>query len=381
MATTLTLTPLPADAAVRVQVTTTGSSSPVTVVSESAAAIKAGSAWAGSWTTKTLYGDLVAFYSVSANGTATRDSTGLTVGKRYRADLRVELTDVATSIRLGPVGAGLATFGVVPAGSGRATISVEWVATSTSARFQLDTKSNNLPMVESYKLTQLPDGFVFSLARSDRNGTAPVRLEEGQELVGGSLIVTDYEAALSGPVNYIVTTTETVTSSTALNLDEMWLTVPELPQFGRRVDGVQLRHGRPSASTLHEPIDRADPILTVSKLGTRRGQLVMYAATYDDAQLLVECYAQGVCVMLRQPYLNGADVYHVATPGGEVAVDPVGGDYSSWQVTVPFVELARPTGPQLGALAWTYGDGLARNSTYALDAAEFPTYAARVVGP
>jgi hypothetical protein len=169
--------------------------------------------WGGSWTTADLYGDLVAFYSVSAAGDATRSFTGLTVGKRYRFDLTVELTGASTQYSVGPYPVGIRPIVPIPSGSGRSVLSAEFVATSTTARFQLLTVANNLPMIERIRLTQLPDGFTFGLTRTDANGTADVRLEDGQELVGGSLIVTDYEPSLVGPISYTVTTVETVTES------------------------------------------------------------------------------------------------------------------------------------------------------------------------
>jgi hypothetical protein len=383
MATTLDLTPLPADAAVRIEVTTTGSSTPTVVLDLDAAEIDAEAAsWGGSWTTADVYGDLVAFYSVASAGDATRLLTGLTIGKRYRLDLTVELTAASTQYDVGPYPVGIRPIVPIPTGSGRAVLSAEFLATTATARFRLLTVSNNLPMIERLKLTQLPDGFTFGLVRTDANGTAPVRLEDGQELVGGSLIVTDYEPSLVGPISYTVTTVETVTETTELGVDALWLNVPELPQFNAQPElWLGLTSGRASSSTAHDVIDRPDPIMTMGRLRLRRGELRLWFDDYGAAHALAELYDQGAVSLLRQPYLDRADMYHTLAPGAEIRVDPLDVESTRWGVTIPYVECARPLGPQQGAASWTYGDGLALSPTYSADLVRFPTYADRVAGP
>jgi hypothetical protein len=119
----------------------------------------------------------------------------------------------------------------------------------------------------------------------------------------------------------------------------------------------------------------------MGRLRLRRGELRLWFDDYGVAHALAELYDQGAVTLLRQPYLDRADLYHVLAPGAEIRVDALDVESTRWVVTIPYVETARPSGPQQGAASWTYGDGLALSATYSADLVRFPTYADRVAGP
>lgn len=62
------------------------------------------------------------------------------------------------------------------------------------------------------QITGAPAGAV-AITRVDANGSRPVRLRSGQTPISGSLTVTDYEAALTGPIRYDVVDSASATTS------------------------------------------------------------------------------------------------------------------------------------------------------------------------
>lgn len=377
MATTLTATPQPATASVLLEIEDT--TAPVTVLDENAADLYART-WSYAPGIKSLAGGLLWFTNTSDEPSPTGQTalTGLTVGHTYRATVHAQRGTQATSFTCGGVS------GVVPEGSGVWAHTVTFTAASTTAMLILAAGSATWGLdplkIQRLVLEDVPTDYSFALLRSDANGIRPVRLYEGQGLTAGSLIVTDYEAALTGPITYTVTTTETATATTALNLADPWLMVPVLPQYSaafQRATGFT--EDNDARSTVHEIIGSEYVAVTLRPLGRRTGTLEVWCADYTAMRAVRAVYRRGEVVLLRQADHPGMDLYHVAT--GRLSAGLYDPALNRWRLTVEYTEVPSPLAPLSGALGWDLAASLERNPTLAASAAEFPTLADLLIGP
>lgn len=389
MTTTLTATPEPGAAAIRLQVTTTDTPTVVLDLDRDELAAEIGS-WTQSGTGTLGVSDpngIEASWAHPHDGYITRNLTGLVVGQVYRVDATVVRAFRATSM----VVPTLATH-IIPAGSagfGPVVESFQFTATATSHQLRLYPYAREegematifTSALRALKLTQIPPAYQFSLTRTDANGTRAVRMREGDGIVGGALLVTDYEAALSGPVSYTVTTTEAVTTTTSLDVAQTWLTVPVVPTYSYPVDLVTgYEANSEPTTTVHLIIGRADPILSLGVMRMRSGRLDLWCASYDDAEAIVGVYSRGQVVMLRQPDHPGLDMYHAATGAVRVTPHPENTPTRRWAVEVSYTEVKAPSAPLAGALGWTYAQATAAYPTYGDSMAAFPTYGDLYIG-
>lgn len=237
------------------------------------------------------------------------------------------------------------------------------------------------PSTASVLLEVSATGTVTEIMRADANGTAPVRVLAGQLPDTGTIIATDYEAALTGLITYTVTDgTTTATDSATLDLGVPWLFVPVVPNYSAQVEMVTgYTAERASTSSVHVVINRPDPVVTVGRLGYRRGTLSVWCADYAAVREVLSVYERGQVVMLRQPTFPGLDLYHVATG---VTAEPYPDETATrrWTVSVEFVEVARPTAPLAGSLGWSFADVTSGWSTFAALVSEFEDFDALTVG-
>lgn len=172
---------------------------------------------------------------------------------------------------------------------------------------------------------------------------------------GGTLILTDYEAA-SGAVSYMVQE-ETDTGaqvSTTLVLDDVWLFVPIIPNFSARVAQVtNYSSSRATNSTVHRVIGRADPLITLGRLGTRTGTLEIWCPDYESARDLEGVFDRGEIVMLRQN-VTGLDMYFTGTVTSAAPYAPEGENHTQYRFTVEYTEVLRPVGALQGSLGWNF---------------------------
>lgn len=382
MATTMTAVPRPDSGTVLLTVTAPAAESPRDVLALTAGQIKAEglTAWTGMIQRVDLFGDLAAFYSQSANERITRTITGLTVGQRTRVTFTAQRTALPTTF--GVTGKGQ---GTIPAGSGVWAHSMEFVATATSHQVFLDLVQNNLPYLSRLTVTILPAAYsyaTFALTRTDANGVRPVRLLDRQEIVGGSLIIEDAEAALTGTITYQLRSAlgETTTVSTTLDGTPGYRLAPAVfPQWAVTVGMVTGYHATRTTSTaVHEVIGRPDPVLRLGALKLRRGTLTIWCDSYDALTAALGVYQRGEVVLLRQGDYAGLDMYHVATETREEGYDA---EHRRWRLDVTYVEVAVPRGPLLGSPSWTWDDLAAMFPTWDAVTAFFATWNAAQIGP
>lgn len=231
-------------------------------------------------------------------------------------------------------------------------------------------------------LTGAPAGPV-TIARVDANGARPVRLLAGQEPIAGDLTVTDYEPALAGDlIRYDVKDGAGVTvsaSTTLAGVTRPQLQLAALPQYRLALDLVTgYGADRAGTTTVHDVIGRTDPVVTLGRLGTRRGTLTLWAADHGAARAVEQLADRSNVLLLRQGDHSGMDLYFVATRTG-VTPDDEATSPRRWSVELDYVEVAAPTGNLLGALGWTFED-VATLGSFAALPATFATFTDLTVG-
>lgn len=233
---------------------------------------------------------------------------------------------------------------------------------------------------------------VIGLTRSDRNGARDVREVAGVRMEDGTYLVTDHEAALDGLVTYTVATqridvpdpaptTEVATTSTRLAVPGNRFTQVTTPRISGAPPMVMTYEAaQQSSGTVHDVIDRADPLVTRGVLRLRRGRLTAWWPTYEVALEFSHVFDAGVEVLWRQDTHAGLDMYLLAE---NVRTRPYDERTKTrrWAVEVDYVEVAFPTAPIAGDAAWNFRAGAQRNATFWDDLREFPTFADRLNGP
>lgn len=206
-------------------------------------------------------------------------------------------------------------------------------------------------------LTLTQTASVTSLTRSDRNGVASVRAAAGQlpTAATGTTVITDYEAAhgVSTYTAYHADGAVAATATVTLTLARPMLLVPIAPNYSESVDSItNYDAGRDSFSTVHNIIGRADPIVVMGKLGTRKGTLEIFTSSLADAARVSRVFDRGEAVMLKQT-VDALDMYFTAE---SLTVSPyeVAGASTRYKLTVSYQEVIRPYGNLAGALGWTY---------------------------
>jgi hypothetical protein len=216
----------------------------------------------------------------------------------------------------------------------------------------------------------------YTFTRTDRNGTAPVRLKAAQSPRNG-ISVRDYEAALSSLVAYTLKTENTTyTAETYLDgtlsqhVKSDILTHVQRPEK-RFIPTLVLGHesSRASKSTFHEVVGRADPLVVRGPLASRRGTLEFLAL--DAAAATAAEGLNDVAGPLFFRFADGVsrDLYFEAE---QVSVNF---DEGRWRVRIEYIEVARPTLYLEGGTGTSYGDVKRRQQTYAELQARYATYA------
>lgn len=246
---------------------------------------------------------------------------------------------------------------------------------------------------------------IGSLVRVDANGTHTVRAESGVfPSTAVSLVVSDYEY----PLLFGATITYTAYSPASAALGTLvidaahplfntgrglvHLTVPQRP-----ASGVQLNNGvgaaggvlvswddtRPTMSTVHTVIGRADPVVVLRAAASRTGNMTFVCPDLVTAQAVQRTLAQALVFALRQSDQRSLDVYFVAT---SVALTHADADWTQdgpnteqperrWSVAVGFAEVAWPTGYVVPITVWTWNDVVAGYGDWNAVTGTFKTWA------
>jgi hypothetical protein len=205
------------------------------------------------------------------------------------------------------------------------------------------------PATATVELVLDPALGITTILRADANGTRPVRLRTGDLPASGTITVTDYEAAIAGPLFYRVLGAAAEPVWTSLDLELPRFILPSIPHFfvvAETVHGYSA--GRASRATFHTVIGRDDPLVAEGRLSSRTGILDVWFGTYAEARSLEDMLARGQTAMYRQAEHPGMDMYFHVT-GTDVVPDEV-----SWKLTANYVEVGFPPGNVLTDKTWTF---------------------------
>lgn len=232
------------------------------------------------------------------------------------------------------------------------------------------------------QVTAAPATIVIN--RYDVNGVNPVRLLAGQAPIAGDLTVTDYEAALTGPLRYDVVsagaTIATATTTLAGTVAQPWLSVPVLPQNRVALVAVlEVSEARDQAGTIHVIINRADPIPTFGPLRLRKGTMRIWAPDYPTARTIEAIANFGEIVLLRQVTHDGLDMYFSAIGTGLKHEEFTTNGWR-WFVEFDYHETYSPVAPLQGSIGWNF-NALTQWGTFDAAQSAFHDFNAMLVGP
>jgi len=299
-------------------------------------------------------------------GTASRVVTGLTVGASYR--LKLLFITTQGQMRLGVSGIGATSwvsggafgFGSTPA----KYVALDYVFTATATSHTITVEAQRTTLatasVNFHTVTVQPAGTWqgTTIYRTDNNGTdVPVREDVGgQDVTGGTMTVTDWEAALIGEVNYRVVdglggTASTFVDASANTGSGVWITLPASATPSAGAGGapacvnVPLVTGYDAAAettgVVHQVIGRADKIGNPGPLSTRSGSLELFELDYAAAKAVRALLANGDVALLRQPDYVGLDLYFLTMRVAEQARQEETAP-RRWQVSVGYEEVVSP---------------------------------------
>jgi hypothetical protein len=223
------------------------------------------------------------------------------------------------------------------------------------------------PATGSVQLRFTGTGSVIRIERADANGTTDVRTLPGVlpwTYAAADLIIDDYEPA-QGAVTYTALVTSspapTVSASLSFDLGAPWLFVPLQPAYSAKLKTItNYSASRESRSSVHNLINRPDPVVISRNMAMRKGQLEAYAGDFQGVAQILDACDRGEILMLRQPEHAGMDMYFTAEKTS-VSIGQINGAGTLWLVGIDYVETARPLGSIAGALGWTFA-GLAASA-------------------
>lgn len=186
---------------------------------------------------------------------------------------------------------------------------------------------------------------ITSITRSDANGNAPLRVPPGTYPVpGGTTVLTDWEAALTGTVTY--------TSGEDVARVEPAVTSPCLV-FPFRVGLAEVLDrvtdysaARASLSIAHQVPDRPAPLVALGDLALRTGTLEILCADLAEARRLEASLDKAGVALLKSPDRPGMDMYFTVS-GCDVKPEEAG----KWVLAVAYLETTRPAG---NLATWTF---------------------------
>jgi hypothetical protein len=290
-----------------------------------------------------------------------RTVTGLTVGQTYSFSLMANRA--SGKILLAVAGQGNTAY-FQPTVGVRTALSFSFTATLTShiIRVQLQPPVTIGADVGDYAIDTVvvarTSGWLgTTIRRTDANGTSVVVREgpSGQDTTGttgsGVMTVTDYEAALTGTVNYTVTDGNGVTANASVGAvvsPGLWFTLPATsnpatptpPTFVQATMVTSFDEAADSNGSIHKIIGRADPVTNPGPLSTRSGSMAVWCTDYAAAVALRKLLANGAVAQLRQPSYPGMDMYFVGT---RVRIAPEDITASQrWMATLDYTEVVVP---------------------------------------
>lgn len=194
-----------------------------------------------------------------------------------------------------------------------------------------------------------PSESIAGITRTDANGTAVVRTPAGTFPRSTPLAYTDWESSLGSLVTYAVSGAAAEVTLPAL---VPVLVAPLRPALSQAVEMiVDYGAARGSLGTIHQVVDRPDPLVALGRLKTRTGSLGAWIPDYASGRSLEDMIDRSGVVFYKQHQHAGMDMYFTVT-GTDLTPDPEG---EGWKLSIGYQEITRPTSP-INETSWTFGD-------------------------
>jgi len=200
-------------------------------------------------------------------------------------------------------------------------------------------------------LTLTPTESITTITRTDANGTTAVRLPAGTLPRTDPLTYTDWESSLSGLVTYNVTG---ASASITLWSEIPVLVAPLRPALSQTIDMlVDYGASRTGLGTIHQVVDRPDPLVALGRLASRAGSLGIWIPSYAAGRSLEDMIDRAGVVFYKQREHAGLDMYFTVS-GTDLTRDSSEGS-EAWILNVQYQEITRPTSP-INETAWTFAN-------------------------
>lgn len=232
-------------------------------------------------------------------------------------------------------------------------------------------------------LTVTHDAAVNGIDRADLNGTRALRtIGIFPQAGSGSFAVTDYEASLTGLVEYRVhTATGVVVARATIGIPGVAqrprFGLPFVPQQRATVDTVlAYEETRETSSTFHQVIGRKDPLVILGGLRPRTGRLKIFCDTYAESREVLAVMQRGTTVFYRQAEHAGLDLYFIPTRYAASA----DADSKTWEVEVEYTEVDYPLGDIRPVSGWTFNALKAEESSFNAVSKKYNTFENLTIG-
>lgn len=178
-------------------------------------------------------------------------------------------------------------------------------------------------------------------------------------------------------VTYVTTSTTEVSTAVTLDVADIWLVHPGIPDLSVRVpaDMVQQLDERTVAarSAVLQPLGRVTPIVVSDVRSAPQTGLAVFTETADARNALRALLARGQAVLVNIPLTLGWGVTYEWAAIGDVTEAYFNRGLSESRIfTLPYHVVDRPVGGL--AAQWTYTDMHAASSSYAAVVATYATY-------
>lgn len=197
-------------------------------------------------------------------------------------------------------------------------------------------------------LTLTPTESIPTITRIDANGSVAIRVPVGTFPRTEPLTFTDWESAIGTEVTY-----STLGAGVKITLASLGpvLVAPLRPALSQAVEMVvDYGAARASLGTIHQVVDRPDPLVALGRLATRAGSLAVWVPSYAAGRAVENMIDRSGVVFYKQREHAGLDMYFVST-GTDLKRD---GESDAWILTVAYQEITRPTSP-INEAVWTFG--------------------------
>ena len=235
-----------------------------------------------------------------------------------------------------------------------------------------------VPAIAAVRLTMNLTHELVSLDRADANGLHAVRTE-GAWTPSGITVLDDYEAALTGPISYVLVTSAEIIEFTCPAAPKTLPIIHAVTDPARRFQAESITAWNEESSwqsTISPIIGSPYPRALLGPLTARSITLSVLCDSYAAARALRAAMDGPYTYMARQQEHQGMDVYFSPATARIAPIQIAGAD-TTWEVVISAAELDWPIGSLRSLLGRSYGDDLSTAPTYRASMMARPLYTDR----